>query len=130
MPLPWNADAPGFGFGPTGNTWLPQPANWNTYAVDAQDRVSDSTLELYRAALRLRRQHRLGGGELRWVTDLTGQTDDTIAFTNGDVMVIANLGTTPVEVPYRARLLLRTDRQQAESDVQPDTAVWLLLDPD
>jgi alpha-glucosidase len=127
VPLPWKADAPGFGFGPTGNAWLPQPANWNTYAVDAQDGVADSTLELYRSALRLRRHHRLGGGELRWVTDLTGQTDDTIAFTNGEVLVIANLGTAAVEVPHRARMLLRSDGQHAETGVQPDTAVWLLL---
>lgn len=130
VPLPWNADAPGFGFGPTGNTSLPQPANWNTYAVDAQEEVSDSTLEPYRSAIWLRRQHRLGGGELRWVTDLTGESDGTIAFINGDVLVIANLGTIPVEVPRHARLLLRSDGQQGETDVQPDTAVWLLLDPD
>ncbi len=35
-------------------TWLPQPAHWGEHSVEAQDRDPDSTLNLYRAALRLR----------------------------------------------------------------------------
>jgi len=77
VPLPWASNAPGFGFSPTGKTWLPQPPEWSGYAVDAQDRVPGSTLELYRHALRLRREHRLGSGGLSWVDGLPTQTPDT-----------------------------------------------------
>ena len=47
--MPWGE----FGFG-TGPTWLPQPADWCTRTVAAQTGDPASTLELYRAALRLR----------------------------------------------------------------------------
>src|SRR3712207_8865256 len=39
--------------------WLPMPASFGELSAEAQDGVEGSTLELYRAALRLRRE--LGG---------------------------------------------------------------------
>ena len=36
VPIPWSADAPAYGFSPTGASWLPQPAEWATLARDAQ----------------------------------------------------------------------------------------------
>ena len=67
VPIPWEADAPSYGFGPSDASWLPQPAVWAEYALDRQRGVPGSTYELYRAALRLRREHRLGAGTLTWV---------------------------------------------------------------
>lgn len=58
VPLPWAADEPGFGFSPTGATWLPQPAAWRSYAADAQRGVPGSTYETYREALAVRRAGR------------------------------------------------------------------------
>jgi alpha-glucosidase len=127
VPLPWEADAPGFGFSPTGKTWLPQPADWAPYAADSQAGAAGSTLELYRSVLQLRRHHHLGRGELLWVTDLEGQTDDTIAFTNGDVLVIANLGRTPVTISNGGRVLLHSDNDSNGKTVNTDTTAWLLL---
>ncbi len=46
-----------YGFSPTGASWLPQPADFGALAADRQDGVAGSTLELYRTALRLRREH-------------------------------------------------------------------------
>ena len=57
---------PPFGFSPAGVSWLPQPPSFAWYAVDRQHGVPDSTLELYRTMLRLRRELGLGGGELTW----------------------------------------------------------------
>ncbi|MBV9204625.1 MAG: glycoside hydrolase family 13 protein, partial [Actinobacteria bacterium] len=48
VPLPWAPRTPGFGFSPAGKTWLPQPPDWASYAVDTQDGAAGSTLELYR----------------------------------------------------------------------------------
>ena len=62
VPIPWEADAPSYGFGPTDASWLPQPAVWAEYALDRQRGVPGSTYELYRTALRLRREHGLGRG--------------------------------------------------------------------
>ena len=97
------ATRPGFGFSPTGVTWLPQPAAWASYALDAQRGVAGSTYETYRAALRLRRESGLGSGGMEW---LHGLGDDVIAFVNRDVLVVANLGSDPVALPAGAEVLL------------------------
>ncbi|MCX5179671.1 alpha-amylase family glycosyl hydrolase [Streptomyces virginiae] len=54
VPLPWSGVEPPYGFGPAGS-WLPQPAGWGDLSVAAQTGDPHSTLELYRAALELRR---------------------------------------------------------------------------
>ncbi|MFE5810398.1 alpha-amylase family glycosyl hydrolase [Streptomyces sp. NPDC056491] len=54
VPLPWSGAEPPYGFGPT-DSWLPQPAGWGDLSVAAQTGDPHSTLELYRAALELRR---------------------------------------------------------------------------
>ncbi|MFD9411005.1 glycoside hydrolase family 13 protein [Streptomyces sp. NPDC059989] len=54
VPLPWSGSEPPYGFGPAGS-WLPQPAGWGGLSVAAQTGDPHSTLELYRAALELRR---------------------------------------------------------------------------
>src|SRR6478752_636144 len=49
VPIPWSADGPSLGFGPSASTWLPQPDVYAEYAADRQEGVAGSTLELYRA---------------------------------------------------------------------------------
>ena len=151
VPLPWQADAPAFGFSPTGATWLPQPAAWAALALDGQRGRAGSPYETYRAALALRRAHGLGSGGLTWADELVsgvgdglrgvvGGADDeldagkVLAFRNGDVLVVANLGTRPVALPTGWRVLLASDATApgpASSDgiderlvIQPDTTVW------
>ncbi|MGN5733470.1 glycoside hydrolase family 13 protein [Arthrobacter psychrochitiniphilus] len=54
VPLPWTPTGENFGFG--GTPWLPQPAGFGALAASVQDGVPGSTLEMYRAALKLRRE--------------------------------------------------------------------------
>jgi alpha-glucosidase len=121
VPIPWEAESPGFGFSPNGESWLPQPAEWATYARDAQTGVAGSTLELYRQALALRAEHRLGLGVLEWQD---GYDENVIAYRNGDVLVIANAGTTPVSLPSGHDVLLASDATPS-SVLGPDATVWL-----
>ena len=90
VPLPWEADAAHLGFG--GSPWLPQPPEWAALARDAQVGAPGSTLELYREALRLRKDHGLGAGTVQW----EDADADVLSFTNGSVRVIANLSDAPV----------------------------------
>ena len=64
VPIPWSADGPSLGFGPSASTWLPQPGVYAEYAVDRQEGVAGSTLELYRSLLAARRELSLGTGSL------------------------------------------------------------------
>jgi alpha-glucosidase len=94
VPIPWEADAPSYGFGPTDNSWLPQPPSWATYALDRQVGIPASTYEVYREALRLRREFTLGTGELSWLDAPTGVLAFRVAPTN--VVVVTNFGPDPV----------------------------------
>ncbi|MEI2827007.1 MAG: alpha-amylase family glycosyl hydrolase [Dermatophilaceae bacterium] len=128
VPIPWEPDAPAYGFSPTGASWLPQPQMWQEYAASAQAGVPDSTLELYRAALRVRRQERLGEGSLAWV-DLG---PDVVAFRNGQVLIVINLGPAPLSVDLPLKVVLRSDRGTAlggdDALVLPtDTAIWAIV---
>lgn len=120
VPLPWEPDAPNYGFGPAGDPWLPQPSQWRELARDRQRGVPDSTLTMYRSALALRREHALGAGTLEW---LDGFGDDVVAFRNGSVVVVANAGTASVSLPDGDVLLASSALDG--SSLPADTAVWL-----
>lgn len=118
VPLPWDSDAPAFGFSPTGASWLPQPAEWGAHAASAQDGVPGSSLELYRAALRLRRELRIAHGELTWLEAPPG----VLRFRVGAVEVVANVAGEAVSVGGREVLL----RSVGSGPVlERDAAAWL-----
>ncbi|GAA5034441.1 glycoside hydrolase family 13 protein [Microbacterium fluvii] len=122
VPIPWTADAPGYGFSPTGASWLPQPDEWARLARDVEAADPDSTLSLYRALLAARRALGLGAGALEW---LDGYGDDVIAFRNGDVVVIANVGADAVALPSGDVLVSSAPLDGAS--LPADTTVWLSL---
>ncbi len=119
-PLPWEADAPSYGFGPTDASWLPQPATWAEYALDRQQGVAGSTWELYRSALALRKEHGLGTGTLQW----QDAPDEVLAFRNGEVTVLTNFGDEPMALPAGARVLLSSEPLD-DGRVPVDVTVWL-----
>jgi alpha-glucosidase len=128
VPMPWEGDAPSYGFGPGEASWLPQPAAYGELAVDRQAGVPGSTLELYRQLLRTRREHALGSGELRWC-DLG---EHVVAFdrqsaAGGTVRVVANVGGADVALPADAEVLVSSAALESEEKLPADTTVWLWL---
>ena len=123
VPLPWEAAAASYGFGPGSASWLPQPTTWAPYARDAQLGVDGSTLELYRSALAMRREHNLGFGTLEWQAEL-GPAVAT--FRNGPITVVANTGSVAVELPA-GRIVLASEHISG-SQLPGDTTVWMLAD--
>jgi alpha-glucosidase len=121
VPIPWTAGGPSYGFNGSGASWLPQPTQWAALARDVQRIDPDSTLSLYRRALAERRAHALGSGELEW---LDGYGDDVVAFRNGAVTVIANVGSAPVAIPAGAAVLLASAPLE-DGALGADTTVWL-----
>ena len=125
VPMPWSGSAPPFGFGPDGSRpWLPQPPEWRDYTAEAQARDPGSMLELYRAALRMRRSHpALGDGTLRWL----GSPADVLVFARDPGFCCAvNFSAGPVPLPAHEQVLLASG--PLDGDRLPgDTAAWLRI---
>ncbi|YAL84242.1 glycoside hydrolase family 13 protein [Dermacoccaceae bacterium W4C1] len=124
VPMPWEAESPSYGFGPTEATWLPQPESYRALAVDQQQGVEGSTLELYRTLLRLRRELGIGHAGLRLAAPdadvLTGQVETE----SGVVTVVLNLGDESVPLPRHGEVLVSSGPLDG-ADLPADTAVWL-----
>jgi len=120
VPIPWESAAPAFGFSSSGDSWLPQPRHFAQFARDQQQGSPESTLELYRSALRARDEHNLGLGSVEW---LEGYGHDVVALRNGPITVIANLGSTAIELPA-GEVILASGPLDGRA-VPTDTTVWL-----
>ncbi|MDQ1392056.1 MAG: alpha-glucosidase [Acidimicrobiaceae bacterium] len=131
VPIPWEGDAPPFGFSMKGGdgagaapTWLPQPADWGRYTVQALDGDPESVLALYRAALRLRRDHpALGDGTLHWLP----APDGVLAFARDPGFVcVVNLSDNPIPLPDGTVMLASGPLTEGQR-LPGDTAIWLGL---
>ncbi|GAB1641996.1 glycoside hydrolase family 13 protein [Krasilnikovia sp. MM14-A1259] len=127
VPLPWHGDEPPFGFSPDSAAeppWLPQPPEWKGLTVAAQRGDPSSMLELYRAALRVRRgEPGLHTPALDWLPAAPG----VLAFTRGPGFAcVLNLSAAPVALPDHDTRLLASSPLDGDL-VPPDTAVWLRL---
>lgn len=124
VPIPWTVDGPSHGFGP-GGSWLPQPAGWGDLSVEAQTGDPDSTLEMYRSAIALRRDlPGLGAGDhVTWLD----APDGVLAFAREGFVCTANTTGDAVTVPARGRVLLASAEVKAVDgavELPADTTVW------
>lgn len=150
IPLPWRAEAPGYGFAvrhdDAADPWLPQPDSYARYAADRQVEAPGSAYELYRHLLAVRGELDMGVGAFAWAEQHDPQRG-VVAFTvtsgggrhlgSGEpipthtVLVVANLGQEEIPLPQGHRVLARSDREpesaDAEAPLLPDTAAWVLL---
>ncbi|GGM25355.1 alpha-glucosidase [Micromonospora sonchi] len=131
VPIPWSGELAPYGFGPAGSelSWLPAPATWRALSVAAQTDVPGSTLELYRAALRIRHTHPalavLGG--ITWLETDPG----VLAFrrTAGDAVLtcVVNIGDTPARVTGYGEPVVASEAltEQDGAHLLPvDAAAW------
>lgn len=143
VPIPWSGTSPSYGFNDGAESWLPQPAEWAELSVAAELGVADSTLELYRTALRVRRaEAALGEGPLEWL-DHTGDVLGIrrTAADGSSVVSVINLSNQTVRLPatWGADLLVASSPDVAALSTDdpadpsthlvlgPETAAWLRL---
>ncbi|GAA0276009.1 glycoside hydrolase family 13 protein [Streptomyces polychromogenes] len=132
VPIPWSGEAAPYGFG-EGGSWLPQPAEWAELSVEAQTGDAGSTLELYRAALRIRRENAdLGAGDaVEWL-EWPQMPEGVLAFRRGRFVCAVNTTGEDVRIARIARtagvpgsVLLASGELGEDPDVLPgDTTVW------
>ncbi|RLP91641.1 glycoside hydrolase family 13 protein [Micromonospora sp. CV4] len=133
VPIPWSGELAPYGFGPAGSeqSWLPAPATWSALSVTAQTGVPGSTLELYRAALRIRHEHpalAVDAGGVTWLESGPG----VLAFsrTAGATVLtcVVNLSGAPVPIDGYGEPLVASEALtgQGSGHLLPvDAAAWL-----
>lgn len=132
VPLPWTRSGRSFGFSPPtsgADSWLPQPSDWATLSVQAQQLDPASMLALYRTMVQLRQtESALRGGEFDWLT-LPGAPTDVVAFSRGPrFSCLVNFGENAHPLPADAQVLLASG-PLTDGALPQDTAVWLHTPP-
>jgi alpha-glucosidase len=128
VPLPWSANESGsFGFSINvklgkENSWLPQPKWWGNYSAENQEHDPNSTLNLYRKALEIRKTEiGLGDGELEWFN----MSDQVLAFKRpGNFACIVNFGEA-FKIPNGEVLIASTPIK--DGILPEDGALWMRL---
>ncbi|MFE9932494.1 glycoside hydrolase family 13 protein [Streptomyces sp. NPDC005533] len=137
VPIPWCGTEPPYGFGPTGS-WLPQPAGWGPLTVAAQTGDPHSTLELYRAALELRRAMpglgapEAGTGAAAGTPYRSGMCwlpapEGVLLFTRPGFACTLNTRPEPVELPAPGRPVLSSAPVETDGRtvrLPPDSCTW------
>lgn len=128
VPIPWKADAPGYGFSTNDDgaaaPWLPQPAAFANYAADTQVGKQGSVYEVVRTALRERAARHVGGGSIEW-TSAHSPENGVVSFSNGSVLLVANMGEAAVELPDGVVLVASAADAVRDGQLQPNGAVWI-----
>ncbi|GGO79880.1 glycoside hydrolase family 13 protein [Wenjunlia tyrosinilytica] len=123
VPLPWSGERAPYGFG-SGPSWLPQPSEWRELSVEAQDGDPRSTLELYRAALRLRHElPGLGDGTMTWLDAPAG----VLALARPGFVCTANTTADVAELPVPGRPVVSTAAVEftgGKVRLPADSCVW------
>ena len=120
VPLPWASTGSSFGFGSNG-TWLPQPAWFADYSAERLRGDPSSILEMYRAALALRRKLTPADDHVQWLDDSQG---DILHFARSNGWhCLVNFGDADIPLPG-ADLLLRSDDDGDRNVLGPQGAVW------
>ncbi len=122
VPLPWTSEPPSYGFSPADAAappHLPQPDSFAASSVERESGDDASSLTLYRAALRLRRELARGEG-LTWVPSAP---DVLHVVRDGGWQVLTNFGDAAVDAP--AGEVVLASAPLVDGRVPTDTTVWV-----
>jgi alpha-glucosidase len=127
VPIPWKSSPKGaFGFSNNDaltpeEAWLPASAWWGQFSAESQENDSNSTLNIYRKALAIRKQEPgLGDGAMQWISS----RKDVVAFSRpGNFACYINFGAD-FNLPENYEILISSGPMKAHV-LPTDTAVWV-----
>ncbi len=104
-PMPWRP-GPAFGFSDSEDTWLPDGGRTDSDTASVQRASTDSWFARYRSLVRFRsREPELRSAALEWLSVDSG---NVVAFRRGTLVIMANVGDDPLEVPIDGELVFTT----------------------
>ena len=122
VPVPWDGDAPPFGFSANPDTWLPIPPEWATLTVEKQLPEANSTLSFFRRAIELRHNRpEFGGSAVEWIESPI----DTLVFRLTSGLVCA-LNASRRAMALSGGEVLLASGALVDGQLPPNTAAWLV----
>jgi alpha-glucosidase len=122
VPVPWEGDAPPFGFSDSPDTWLPLPPEWAALTVGKQLADADSTLSFFRHAIELRRDRpEFDGSTVEW---LDSPADGLVFRLSSGLLCALNTGRRAMALPDGELLL--ASGALVDGKLPPNTAAWLI----
>jgi alpha-glucosidase len=125
VPIPWKGRRRPYGFSSAApqDCWFPPPADWASLTVQAQQDSPAAMLTLYRAALRIRREHRLPRSGPAGLLGPDGVS--WLGFDRGPGMrCVVNFGPDPVPLDADCDVLLTSSPFDGRK-IPADTTVWV-----
>ena len=121
VPLPWSGEESPFGF-TTGRPWLPMQDYWRKFTVEHELTEPDSSLNLYKSALKLRRKVFQGSGEITWT-----HTSGVLGYRRGKMQVLLNTSNESVPMIQLAAGNIILASAPITDSLPPHAAVWLKI---
>ena len=122
VPIPWEGDAPPFGFSVNPDTWLPIPPEWADLTVQRQLDDAHSTLTFFRRAIELRHSRpEFGGSAVEW---LDSPAHGVVFRLSSGLVCALNAGRRAMALP--AGEVLLTSGALVNGKLAPNTAAWLV----
>ena len=127
VPIPWKTSPHGaFGFSTRDSltpdeAWLPASSWWGQYSAESQENDPNSTLNIYRRALAVRKNEvGLGDGPMEWINT----RKDVVAFSRpGNFACYINFGAD-YQLPAGSEVLVASGPLK-DGLLPTDTAVWV-----
>lgn len=127
VPLPWNSQATNLGF-TTGKPWLPIPDQWQEISIDVQDHDEESSLNLYRRGIQLRK------GALEFDKSIVWQetgASGLLVFQRGSTLVLLNTSTKSCSYEVAGEIILASTStisiEDARVTLPSASACWVRL---
>jgi alpha-glucosidase len=79
---------------------------------------------MYKHALKLRKELKLGNGSFDWLPDYTNES--ALGYRNGNVLVIHNFGSQAIEMPQGE--VIASSANAASVGIEPDQTVWVKIE--
>jgi alpha-glucosidase len=127
VPLPWSSEKSECGF-TSGTPWLPIPPEWKDLSIQSQNSQPSSSLNLYRRALKARRDLFDTNAAIEWCNNLE---IGLLAFTRGEYLILLNTSGETINYPSPGTIVMKSNEEvesrQGDIKLFPYSACWVKI---
>ncbi len=126
VPIPWNSEEKNYGFS-KGAPWLPLRSGYKNLSVNIQISDPDSTLNLYKNAIRIRKEYLANNSILEYLDS----PNEVLIFKRKNILVVSNIcdNKKEIDLPGQYDLLIANQEVGISNQILTMKAIstcWLI----